>query len=177
MAYRVEVRSLFESLSASRTVEGELSLPEVELGDQPYRFDGPATFTVTLTNTGAGIVGQGTATARVHTPCVRCLCDTTLAFDAEIEAFYVLPGHDAELPEEQEYELIASDMTVDLEPAIAQALFVELPYAPLHDAECKGICPVCGVDRNLVACSCAASGSPSPFDALKGLHLGDADGA
>lgn len=172
MAYPTEVRSLLGSLSSSRSVSGGIELPDVELGEQIYHFEGPVVFDVTLTNTGAGIVLEGAARATVRTSCVRCLCDTCIPVEAEIEGFYVLPGRDTEIPEEQEYELVHDDMTVDLEPAIEQSVVVELPYAPVHDPDCKGICPVCGTDRNVTECGCEQPSAPSPFDKLKELGLG-----
>jgi DUF177 domain-containing protein len=171
MPLKAEVRSLFESLSAARTVSGEITLPDVELGEQPYHFEGPVRFDVTLTNVGTGIVASGTAVASVKTPCVRCLCDTCLEFEAEVEGFYVLPGDAEGLPEEQEFEYIAADMSVDLEPVISASLVVELPFAPVHDPDCKGICPACGGDLNISACDCRAAAPPSPFDALKELRV------
>jgi uncharacterized protein len=173
MAYKVEVRSLLESLSSSRELSGSFDAPETELGEQIYRFDGPITFELTLTNTGAGVVASGTAAARVLTPCVRCLCDTCIPLEAEVEGFYVRPGHDDEFPEEQEIELIADDSTIDLEPAILASIVVELPFAPVHDPDCKGICPACGADRNTTDCGCSEPSIASAFDALKGLELED----
>jgi uncharacterized protein len=173
MAYKAEVRSLLESLSTSRNVRGEFVAPDIELGGQIYRFDGPIAFDVTLTNTGAGVVASGTATADVRTPCVRCLCDTCLPLEAEIDGFYVRPGHEDEFPEEQEVELIGDDSEIDLEPAITQSVVVELPFAPLHDPDCKGICPACGADRNTTDCGCGSPAAPSPFDVLKQLKDSD----
>jgi uncharacterized protein len=167
MSYKVEVRSLSESLASSRVVRGSFDAPDVELGGQTYLFDEPVVFEVTLTNTGAGIVASGTATARVTTPCVRCLCDTCIAIEAEVEGFYVRPGHEDEFPEEQEIELIGDDSTIDLEPAITQSIVVDLPFAPVHAPDCKGICPVCGADRNISSCACEVATAVSPFDALK----------
>lgn len=173
MAYRVELRTILSALSASRNVSGQLELSDVDLGEQLYHFDGPATFDITLTNAGAGVVAGGTASATVRTPCVRCLCETTMQVSADVEGFYVLPSRTAEIPEEQDYELIAEDLSIDIEPAITQSLVVELPYAPVHDEECQGICPVCGVDRNIEECSCEAPSALSPFDKLKDLQLED----
>jgi uncharacterized protein len=174
MPYKVEVRSLLESLSSSRTVCGEFVTPDIELGGQAYHFDGPIAFELTLVNTGAGVVATGTVKADVTTPCVRCLCDTHMPFEAEVEGFYVRPGHEDEFPEEQEVELIGDDSTIDLEPAIIQSMVVELPFAPVHDDACKGICPVCGADRNTVECGCDTLLAPSPFDVLKKLTDDDA---
>ncbi len=173
MPYRTSVRGLFDALALSRTVNGELEASDVDLGGQVYHFEGPISFEVTLTNAGTGIVAQGSATANVVTPCSRCLCEARLTVEADIDGFYVLPGHDADLPEEQEAELIAEDQSIDLEPAILADVVVELPFAPLHDESCKGICPVCGADRNLEPCACEQPVADSPFAALQDLKLKD----
>jgi len=34
---------------------------------------------------------------------------------------------------------------------------------------CRGVCPVCGKNRNREACSCVAGEAPGPFDILKNL--------
>lgn len=173
MTYRVEIRPLLESLAASRTFKGSLDLPDTTVGSQVFHFATPVAFDVTLTNAGGGVVAQGTVTATVTTPCVRCLRDASLTVQADVEGFYVLPGHDDEIPEEQEFEHIAADLSIDLEPAIVQSLIVELPFAPVHDIDCKGICPVCGQDRNEALCDCVAPSVQSPFDALKDMKLPD----
>jgi uncharacterized protein len=171
MPYRVEVRSILESLSASREVSGSFSASDVELGGQTYHFDGPVEFDLTLVNAGAGVVMSGSAKARVQTACVRCLCDVDMGLTADVDGFYVRPGREADLPEEQEVELIADDSTIDVEPAITQSIVVDLPFAPVHDVDCKGICPVCGGDRNVSSCACDAGGRATPFDVLKDLDL------
>jgi uncharacterized protein len=177
MSHRTSVRGLFEALASSRTVTGEITAADVDLGGQPFHFEEPISFEITLTNAGTGIVAQGTARARVLTPCSRCLCDSHLDLEADVDGFYVLPGRDTDLPEEQEAELIAEDLSIDLEPALIAAIVVELPFAPLHDEACKGICPACGADRNSEPCECAAPGADSPFAALQELHLEEDDPA
>jgi len=177
MSYRTSVRGLFEALASSRTVTGEIASGDVDLGGQLFHFEEPICFEITLTNAGTGIVAQGSANARILTPCSRCLCESHLELDAEVDGFYVLPAHQADLPEEQEAEPIAEDLSIDLEPAIIAAVVVELPFAPLHDEDCKGICPVCGADRNSEPCECATPGAVSPFAALQGLRLEEDDPA
>lgn len=175
MPYPLDVRVLLETLAAQRVVSGELEIGDVELGDQAYHFAGPARFEVTLTNSGAGIVAQGTVEADVRTECVRCLCEFDLAASGSIEGFYVFPGKEEGLPEEQEFEYISDSLKIDIEPAVRQAVVVDLPFAPVHDAECRGICPTCGADLNAGECGCAAPVAASPFAALRDLDLGPAE--
>ncbi|TLM81247.1 MAG: hypothetical protein FDZ75_07980 [Actinobacteria bacterium] len=88
------------------------------------------------------------------------------------EGFYLRPGDTA--PAEEEAEKVAPDGTIDLAPALVAALTVEAPFAPLHDEECLGLCPECGVDLNETTCDCAEEPDGShPFAALQGL-LGEA---
>jgi uncharacterized protein len=165
----IDVRGVLESLAAERAVTGEIEIGPIELGDQPYAFIGPVHYGVTLTNTGAGIVAAGTVDAAVRTACVRCLCDFDMALTGEVEGFYVFPGKESGLPEEQDYEFISESMKVDLEPAVRQAVVVDLPFAPVHDPDCRGICPVCGSDRNTTECGCGLEHGRSPFAGLRDL--------
>lgn len=177
MAYQVDIHGVLGSLGAQRDVSGELDLGEVTLGEETFSFAEPATFDVALTNTGAGIVASGEVRARARATCARCLCDFDFPVTGDVEGFYIEPGREDEIPEEQETEPI-SDGKVDLEHALRQALVLELPFAPLHAEDCAGICPTCGADLNEGPCGCEAEAPDSPFAKLKGM-FGDeeADGS
>ena len=43
---------------------------------------------------------------------------------------------------------------VDTEPLIGEQLLLALPMKPLCKAECAGLCPTCGADRNVEPCQC-----------------------
>ena len=44
---------------------------------------------------------------------------------------------------------------VDTEPLVAEQVLLALPMKPLCKAECAGLCPTCGADRNVEPCQCA----------------------
>lgn len=168
MAYLFLTRGVLDALGDSRVVTGSIPLQEIRLGDDVFTPLGPADFSLTLTNTGAGMVGAGRAAARFVTSCVRCLCEYVEDVSAEVDGFYVQPGDDADLPDEQEREYVVDDL-IDLEPAIVQSVVLALPFAPVHSPDCKGICPTCGADLNEGACGCGPDLSASPFASLKDL--------
>ena len=124
-------------------------------------------------------MATGTVDVTARATCVRCLQDFDLRVSAAIDAYFVLPGREAEIPDEQEYDVIRENR-IDLYPALEQSVAVEFPFAPVHDADCEGICPVCGGDRNVVPCTCEGAGPSSPFAALRDMlpsgheELGDA---
>ena len=174
--YRVDVRPILEDLGGTVLVQGDVDVPTLVLGSETFVPAGPATVDALVTNTGAGLVATGTVSVSVGVECSRCLREFSMTVTGEIEGFWVTPGEEADLPEEQEYAFIDGG-SVDLAPPILAALAIELPFAPLHDEECAGICPVCGADLNDGPCSCAPLERPdSPFAALKELVPARAEG-
>jgi uncharacterized protein len=168
MPYLYLTRGVLDALGESRVVSDVLELTDVRLGEDVFTPLSPATFTLTLSNTGAGIVAAGTAQATFRARCVRCLCDYEEVVTADVDGFYVGVRDDADLPEEQEREFII-DERIDLEPAVVQSLVIGLPFAPVHSPGCAGICASCGEDLNEGPCACGSDTSGSPFAALKEL--------
>ena len=54
--------------------------------------------------------------------------------------------------------------------ALRQAALTALPYRLLCRPDCKGLCPICGVDRNETDCSCEMN-TENPFAILRKLDL------
>ena len=46
----------------------------------------------------------------------------------------------------------ADDLTLDPEPMVRDAVGLEMPFAPLCRPDCRGLCEICGGDRNLGEC-------------------------
>lgn len=165
----VDVKDILDELADSVGIDVEFPLEPLVLGTETFVPVSPAHVDVTVTYTGTGqIVAHGRVDVDVKTQCSRCLKDFTMTADGDVEGFYVGPGHDDEIPEEQEVEYIR-DRAIDLLPAIRAALILELPFAPLDDESCPGICPSCGADLTAEPCGCEPTRSDSPFAALKDL--------
>lgn len=60
---------------------------------------------------------------------------------------------------------------LDLEPLIRDALVLELPQAPVCRVDCEGLCPECGIDRNVQTCTCAPEHLDPRWAALQSLDL------
>jgi uncharacterized protein len=62
---------------------------------------------------------------------------------------------------------------VCLDTFFTELISLALPLQPLCNQECKGLCPRCGIDRNLDACGCEEElKPPSPFAVLAALRGG-----
>lgn len=175
--FQVDVRAILEDLGATLDLDSEVDLPDVCLGTETFTPLRPAHLTSQVTNSGAGIVLSGSIDAEFGAVCSRCLKDFPLQVTAPVDGFYVLPGHDDEIPEEQEISYIREG-SVDVMDQILQSLALELPFAPLHAEDCPGICIHCGADLAEGPCSCEPDEvSKSPFAALRDLLAPDEDEA
>lgn len=135
---------------------------------------------------GAHVHASGTMTGHVTVACSRCVGASAIPIDEHVLATYMPAAELAALEAEKEgapeaeegVELAAEDLdvyafdgeSVDLEPVIREQLILAVPYAPLCREDCKGLCPQCGVDRNVESCTCEKPTDPR-FAALKGLKL------
>ena len=98
---------------------------------------------VTLTSMDDGVLAQADADLHVHGECVRCLQDLDEDRTVRLEELYHLPREAAQDEEDQDV-LLLGETTLDLEPALRDALVGDLPFRPLCRPDCRGLCPRCG---------------------------------
>jgi uncharacterized protein len=117
---------------------------------------------------------QGHLGATLTLECSRCLSPYSFPVQQELELFY-LP-HEEEAEEEDEVGLDDRDMVVayyrddrlDLGEMVREQFFLATPLKTLCREDCKGLCPTCGANRNLVACACPQTTDPR-FQSLSSL--------
>ena len=59
---------------------------------------------------------------------------------------------------------------IELDEVIREEILLALPAAVLCRESCKGLCPICGVDRNLNDCQCESREVDSRWQKLKELQ-------
>jgi len=181
----IKIPSELFALAESSHFEGELHLDSLEAGPDDYRFNGPVSWEVEVTNTGAALLVAGTAKATGTCACARCLEDVTFDFLGDIEAYLLIEGADAsefedddDAPGDDEFDTLPADHLVDLEPYIKAALVIDAPAQPLCRDDCAGLCPNCGANLNEGPCSCGGDdaladfeAAANPFSALAGFKF------
>lgn len=70
--------------------------------------------------------------------CGRCLIDIEQPVEVEIQELFAYSQDEA-----FEYEVQVD--TIDLEPVIRDAVVLSLPFQPVCQEDCLGLCPQCGV--------------------------------
>ena len=142
-------------------------------------FNSPVHVNIHATLAGETVVIEGHVEAGVHLTCSRCLgsFDQCIQSDFSVTAIPEPPA--SSIDSAEEIELTAEDMAVitydgnsiDLHEEVAQQILMALPFNPLCQPSCKGLCSGCGVDLNQTACRCVASEAIGPFAVLKTLSL------
>jgi uncharacterized protein len=108
----------------------------------------PVKVDLTLESLREGVLVTGTAEGLLRLNCSRCLVEYEQEFERKLdEVFYFNPE---EAEQKEGYEM--SGTVVDLEPMLRDAILLDIPAQPLHDADCRGLCPICGIDLNLGNC-------------------------
>jgi uncharacterized protein len=92
-----------------------------------------------------GVLVSGTITAPVTGECGRCLRPIADTVRVTIQELYAVAGSATEeTTDADEISRLDGDL-LDLEPAVRDALVLELPTNPLCRPDCPGLCPECGV--------------------------------
>ena len=103
---------------------------------------------------------------QVHTKwqgeCRRCLGPAAGDLEVDVSELF------ERVPESEDIYPLGADR-LDLEPLVRDAIYLELPQAPLCKADCQGLCPECGADRNTVDCGHAVDAIDPRWAALREL--------
>jgi DUF177 domain-containing protein len=167
----VSVADLLGSPGSSRPLTLELGAPEgldlplVE-GFGPLRLEG------VLESLAEGILVRGQLGGTAEMSCARCLRPLSVPVSAQVAELYVDPAH-ADDPDDVERGYVIRDGMIDLDTLVRDALVPRIPFAPLHDPTCLGLCPTCGADRNTTDCDCGEQSTDIRWAALEGLRLDD----
>jgi len=162
-----------EGLNIDELVNGEvLAIDPAELTTQS---DGRFKAHVEKAESGSLHV-RGHLNLKTSGPCARCLVDTPLPVDQELDLFF-LPESEvrSEYDDEEGAELQDRDLvvafykgdTLDLGAVVREQILLAQPMKRLCREDCKGVCPTCGADRNGAACACPPEAPlATPFSSL-----------
>jgi uncharacterized protein len=131
----------------------------------------PLEASVTVIPAESGCLVRGRLTGAVVMPCNRCAEDAPVPLMADFEEFETLPASSRKTGEESRIILRDGVFLLDLGSLCWEEFLLALPLAPLCRSDCKGVCPVCGVNLNNGPCVCAR-GEPDPrLAALRDLKI------
>lgn len=149
---------------------------ELPLDDMEVSLLEPASVSGRMRWDGKEVVLRGKLHAKVEVVCGRCLKPVELPITAEFNERFVRAVSWAA---EEQHELQTEDLNIavfdgegiELDDLVREELLLAVPVNVLCREDCKGLCPSCGIDRNLSSCQCDSSNVDSRWQALKELQM------
>lgn len=152
--YSFEVPLEFEGVTLNSNTSGKVEIMKIEDG-----------FNAKVTD----------LKVMVECECDRCLKKTDKEVVVEMaERQYLMtpPDESTEKVDVNDVYLVhKKDQTIDIGEFLRQEIILHFPLIPVCSKSCKGLCPVCGQDRNKKDCHCETETEEEykPLSALKDL--------
>ena len=142
-----------------------------------YTAAGPISADAVVSLTGNRILVRIVLKAEFFLPCSRCLCETPLAINGDMRYLFTLrfdkdepEGSGYPVEEDGDVDVIPLDLfqsELDLKSYVWEVLLLNLPERVLCSDDCKGLCPVCGHNRNETECGCKEEDVDPRFAVLR----------
>lgn len=151
---------------------GEVDFSDSEVQQAgPLHAEGVAEL---LANTDGEVRIQGRLTVEMESECARCLGRARFPLDSTFDLFYRPASFIAREEEvsidEGEAEIgFYEGAGLELEDVLREQVLLLLPMQLVCREECKGICPICGKNRNELACQCHAQAPDDRWSALRNI--------
>lgn len=167
------MRITLAELELHRVTASETYGPgELDYKDAEFRQTAPLKISVTAELLAAEIRIRGHLSTRLEANCDRCLKTVEIPVNSDFDLFY---RQSPNVTEEVEIELPKAELEVgffdgdgiELADVATEQVILAEPMKVVCGAECKGLCPVCGVNLNLATCKCAPPKKDSPFASLQ----------
>jgi len=118
---------------------------------------------------------RGRLLARVEAVCGRCLQPVQVAINTEFTERFVravswAADEQHELQEEDLNLAVFDGEAIELDELVRQEILLAVPGNVLCRESCQGLCPICGVDKNLSNCQCETKGIDSRWQKLRDLQ-------
>lgn len=139
--------------------------------DGDIHLHGPLEVRLEATRAGRDVLVRGRLHGEAELSCRRCLEPVLYEIDDEVSFLY-RPGIDRLTAERDEvYTFPEGARELDLTDAVREHLLLSIPRYVECRAECRGLCPRCGVNLNEGTCTCEGPETDERWAPFRGLKL------
>ncbi len=160
---RINVAEIKKRLVGSKTFAYELTPDELDITDTDLKVTAPIQLEGVVENAGDVILLKADVKTEIERTCGRCLKVFTEPLAAQVvEKFYPAGAENIE----NDAFIYESDL-LDITEPVRESLLLAVPLQSLCREDCRGLCPVCGADRNEGDCGCDTTTVDPRLAALK----------
>ncbi|HEY3248671.1 MAG TPA: DUF177 domain-containing protein [bacterium] len=124
----------------------------VASGSTDLVLDGPVTGELEIARTTSSVRLRGTVRTAGRMVCSRCLTAFYRPLQATLDEDFPIGATGSAHADADLGLRDGPEPVLDVSEVLRQHLLLAAPMAPLCRPECRGLCPVCGVDRNEADC-------------------------
>ena len=140
-------------------IERRLAPTAFEETAEDFRVVSPIEFLADIRKDGLKVRATGRVQATIECACSRCLEPFTIPVDQTFDGLFLPASANAgaseqEVADEDLGVSFYTNETIDLGEVVREQCYLALPMKPLCRDGCRGLCPVCGINRNRESCSC-----------------------
>lgn len=159
----IDLKQLFEIVGDVLKLDYNLDLNEYELfGTKPFFV--PIKVVGQFENKAGVLFLNFTATFNIRVNCDRCLDEFEREFKYSFEHILV-----TELNTDNDEYIVVPHRLLDLDDLVLSDILLNLPSKLLCKEDCRGLCTVCGQNRNRVHCDCTNKQVDPRFSVLDKL--------
>jgi DUF177 domain-containing protein len=147
---------------------------ELTLEDERLRLVGGPKVSGRIHRDGRRVRVSGSVAGHLQVECDRCLKPVDMPVNSRFKLEYVSPEeyesqHAVELGEDDLDLSVYDGEAIDIDALVAEELLLAVPDQVFCKSDCKGLCPVCGADRNSNDCGCETAEVDPRWAGLKEL--------
>ena len=141
----------------------DLTAENQEFGGRPLEFLAPLSVDGVYRYDGDAIVVEGNVSTTLNSVCARCAEEFPEPLSFTFSERFLKPADVEADTDDYSYD----GDTLNPDQAVMDNLYLNVPIISYCRPDCKGLCPVCGSNRNLSDCGCPEPGLDNAFAILK----------
>lgn len=158
----------------SKNVEIEIALKEMDLELDHVHAIAPVRLSCDIERSDFQASVAGKIAGEFEIDCTRCLEAVIVPLEFEFDVEFVGAEH---FGSSGEHEIDSKDLSTDALPSeqldlselAREQILLNLPEQVFCKEDCKGLCEICGTNRNLKVCNCNVLKVDPRWSALKDL--------
>ena len=166
---------LSEIEGSSRQFDFTVSPGELDLETIGFTVTGDVRAIGEVAARAAQIDVTGSIRADAEVECTRCLAAVPQELAIDFAVGYVTPEN---FSSDKEREVSADDLDtdvldsdrIDVKEIVREQILLNVPEQVFCKPDCRGLCPKCGGDLNLIDCNCDLNETDPRWAALKNLR-------
>jgi uncharacterized protein len=145
---------------------------ELQFKHSDALLEEPVAADFVLTHKGKDLRVQGSVRTSIRYQCSRCLKEYRHPLEAHFDLSYLpqsdwKPDEEIELKYEEMEVGYYDGIALDVDLMVLEQIELSIPMKFVCREDCRGLCPLCGVDRNDGACPCKVDETDPRFAVLR----------